>query len=61
MVEMLICTKDWELADARAQHLVEKEARELEVMYGIGSDKEKDKTKETREVQQHVRPPSGQV
>jgi hypothetical protein len=34
MVEMLICVKDWELGDARAQHQVEKEMQELEALLG---------------------------
>jgi hypothetical protein len=30
MVEVLSCIKDWELADAHLQHIVEEETRELE-------------------------------
>jgi hypothetical protein len=30
MVEVLSCIKDWRLVDMRSQHIVKKEAKELE-------------------------------
>jgi hypothetical protein len=33
MVEVLSCIKDWELADLHSQHTVEKDTKELEVVF----------------------------
>jgi hypothetical protein len=33
MVEVLSCIKDWELADQHKQHTVEKETKDLEVVF----------------------------
>ena len=34
-VEYLTCVKDWEAANARVQHDVERETREFEAKFGI--------------------------
>jgi len=39
-VEYLTCVKDWEVANARAQHDIAKEMRELEVKFGIEDNDE---------------------
>lgn len=39
-VEYLTCIKDWEAADARAQHDVEKLTRDLELKFGIKDNAE---------------------
>jgi hypothetical protein len=33
MVEVLSCIKDWELADLHSQHTVEKDTKELEIVF----------------------------
>jgi hypothetical protein len=33
MVEILSCIKDWELADLHSQHTMEKDTKELEVVF----------------------------
>jgi hypothetical protein len=53
MVEVLSCIKDWELADMRSQHTVEKETKEFEAtfeaMYLVDEDVNNNRDKEQQE------------